>query len=596
MFDFPQYVPQSESSRSPDPLGLGSTNMALYRDVFPGMNNRVRYIRVYSALCWMVGQIWDSLPEEPEDGETLEAFNSGLQKIQLLLVWANTRKGVPGLPGSQRAWPPGNKVGTLSYQSMRSRGAALMSDDEDDSRPKAGATLLAPDEYAPSITNGFRFLERHESLEGVFYLTDEGANLADAYAQHIKAKNPDKLAWFCDPYKTSIKGSDVDGFYELLRLDRPTQKERDAFSASFFPANLSALSAPDQLSRAKGLALALRAIAEQEKAQKTPGVFIPVEQIRHTMGRGRADDSHLVGISDLGQAPRKWESLQMRQYLKLALETFFRVVELRIHQAVVKSFQNGEDGQHEYINRDIDSIAAGVGLLAREGLSVSPAPVIGDLLKLIEGQRADASSLYLAGISNPLLDLAENMAQLRKRAKFNKVNGKEAPAAGSALFALLWLACEAKYLPEASLHERGDMLSLASLRRLTLENTDATVEQFVAMVVRDHVINLHFDVVRQRAEDDFNSRQMPKDRYRILLGDTGLERNLAANQTLSTPFVLQDTLLNALHFLVQLRMLTQAPGKREFALTDLGRARAACAVPGTVDELMSMDERELVDV
>ena len=40
-----------------DPLGLAPTNERLYNSAFPGFNNYVRHIRVYSAICWMTRQV-----------------------------------------------------------------------------------------------------------------------------------------------------------------------------------------------------------------------------------------------------------------------------------------------------------------------------------------------------------------------------------------------------------------------------------------------------------------------------------------------------------------------------------------------------------
>lgn len=94
MLDYPQYVPRPEGARGPDPLGMQSTIMGLYRKVLPGLNNRARYIRVYSAICWMVSQIWDTLDDDASDEAIQAAFDAGIPKIQLLLVWGNTRWNV----------------------------------------------------------------------------------------------------------------------------------------------------------------------------------------------------------------------------------------------------------------------------------------------------------------------------------------------------------------------------------------------------------------------------------------------------------------------------------------------------------------------
>lgn len=58
MFDRPIFTePLAFEIAGDDPLGLAPTNERLYMAVFPGVNNVVRYIRVYSAICWSVRQI-----------------------------------------------------------------------------------------------------------------------------------------------------------------------------------------------------------------------------------------------------------------------------------------------------------------------------------------------------------------------------------------------------------------------------------------------------------------------------------------------------------------------------------------------------------
>lgn len=101
----PEFVKFSPSpSSGGDPLGLDTASSSLYQSVFAGLNNSVRYIRVYSALCWMVQQIDEALGSDPREEAREEAFASGLPKMILLLVWANKERGLRGLPGVRRHW------------------------------------------------------------------------------------------------------------------------------------------------------------------------------------------------------------------------------------------------------------------------------------------------------------------------------------------------------------------------------------------------------------------------------------------------------------------------------------------------------------
>ncbi|MFM0173656.1 hypothetical protein PQR33_30510 [Paraburkholderia sediminicola] len=586
MLDAPQYVPIPERSRSQDPLGLGSANMALYRDVFPGMNNRVRYIRVYSAICWMVGRLWESLDNEAEPEDIEEAFACGLEKIQLLLVWANKIWGVKSLPGIERIWPLNNETGILRYREMPTRAARTRLDEDEDASA-AGATLLDPNEYSPSATNGFQFLTRDDELAEVYHLTPGGERLAEAFAEHLRGTVCKRKGWFEDPFESEIKENELNNYYELLRLDAPTPKEREAFTANYFPTHFT--EAPsgvplraDRFARAQGLTLVLRALQAEEAAAGAPGAYIDVNRIRHTMARGAGSDGIPLELGDVRDVQRKWCSLQVRQYLKLALETLFRACELKIYQAVVKSFQYSESGERTHLSRSIEDIAARVGGLARDNLlKEAPSPhTVGGLLKAIDAARGNSASLYLAGVENPRVDIETTMAELQRDARFTKAKGYEGRAVANAFFAVLWCASEAAHLPEQSLFEHGDMLPLSTLRRLIEAYVDAPVEELVTMLVRDYVVNLHFDVVRTRAEDDVRAGKMPKDRYRILLGDQGLERNMAGNQNLSNPRMLEDTLLHVLYLLAQLGLIKQSEkNKREFQLRGAGRKRAAEVVP-----------------
>ncbi|AJG25008.1 hypothetical protein [Cupriavidus basilensis] len=580
MFDTPHYVPFPVASQSPDPLGLATANTSLYRQVFPGINNRARYIRVYSALCWMVEQIWNTLSDDSTDEDIKAAFESGLQKIQLLLVWGNTRRKVPTLPGSQRVWPADDEPGTLSFAGMPTKAAYKLLAEDEDSETKDGATLLAPDEYAPSATNGLGFLIRDEHLEGVYRTSEAGAVLAAAFEGHLVATLPQALSWLRDPHKVEASASKVDELYEVLRLDAPTKVEQSAFAAQYFPGSLGPLTSRETVQRYLGLTLALRAIAAEQSITPAQNRFIDVDHIRHAMARGLASDGTSLTTSDLVETRRLWQSLQVRQYLKLALETLFRVCEHQIRHAVTKNYALDETGNRVWASRDIGDIAQKVGELAKSNFPGQQGVSIEELLTTNFPAKGQIPSLYVAGASSTDLDIRSNLAELKRLSTFTQSSGKEGLAAGGALYALLWCAVEAHYLPAESLDEHGDRLSFALLKVLTDEFSKASPAEFVATIARDYVINLHFDVVRERTEDDINARKTPKDRYRILVGDYGLEPGLNRREALSKPFVLEDVLLHALYFMTQIGLLLQKEkGRKEFRLTAEGERRAAQHVP-----------------
>lgn len=580
MLDYPQYVPLPEGARGPDPLGMQSTIMGLYRKVFPGLNNRARYIRVYSAICWMVSQIWESLGDDASDDETQAAFNAGMPKIQLLLVWGNTRWNVRGMPGSTRKWPANNDAGKLTYGALHTRNMSVApyknEDDEEEEHDAAGpdgTTFLGPDEYAPSITGGLQFLNRCPGYHQVFELTEAGEALAAAFEQLLSEQSPRKATWLRDPYKLSIKASGVDALWDVLRLDKTTREERRAFSLQLFPEGPTSALSSDFALRRNGIMLALRALVAEE--QSTPGQYIDVARIRHAMARGIGSNAKALNLKGLEATHLVWKSLQIRKYLKVAMEALFRSCEVRIHHAISRSFQIDGSGERRHIKRDIDSIARTVAELGSRSLLGENAGTVGGLIEAIEERRKDAPDLYCAGLKDPVIDLAGNLAYLVKKSRFRLSDEPESDAIGSALFAILWCAAQASYLPSNCLVEDGDRLSLDELQVLVQRCKHDSPEDFLAAFVSEHVINLHFDVARERCEEDYFARRPVKERYRILMGDDGLERNLARGRNLTRAVEMQDILLHMLYLLTQAGLLTEhGTRSRHFRLTAAGRARA----------------------
>ncbi|KWH44381.1 hypothetical protein [Burkholderia stagnalis] len=600
MFSHPQYVSRPETSRGRDPLGLQSTVMALYRQVYPGLNNRARYIRVYSAICWMVQQTWDYLGDEPSEDDIQDAFDAGMPKIQLMLVWANARARVRALPGLTRHWPEDGVAGNLTYREMPTPAGNYANDaesediDDDEAGGSDGTTFLGPDEYGPSITNGLQFVERWPGYRNVLELTEGGEALAEAFEKLLTRKYPKAVEWFRDPYSASITSGELDALWEVLRLDKPTAAEQQAFAAQLYPELPAARLAEDFRQRRDGLTLALRAIAAEEDANEVPGGYVDVERIRHTMARGFATNGAALDLTDLERTQRAWKSLQIRKYLKVALETLFRSCEARIHHAMVKSFSRDASGKPVVVSRTLEAIAQQVGELAQSCLRTA-APTVADLLNVFIAAQGAAPSLYFAALDQPDLDLYRNMKGMERDARFqlsSDADSSEGDAVASALGALLWCAVEAKHVPEESLVEDGDRLPLTILQELVERFRYAPPCEFVAEVVNNHVLNLHFAVVCERCNEDYDAGRAVKDRYRILVGDEGLERNQAGGQLLTSAEEMRDILLHALYLLSQSGFVTQHPDRwLSFRLTDAGWERAMRDLKA-LDS--SMDENSLV--
>jgi hypothetical protein len=308
------------------------------------------------------------------------------------------------------------------------------------------------------------------------------------------------------------------------------------------------------------------------------------------MARGFATNGAALDLTDLERTQRIWQSLQLRKYLKVALETLFRSCEVRIHHAMVKSFSRDANGNPVVVPRTLEAIAQQVGELAQDSLK-TPASTLEALLNAFTLAQGAAPSLYFAGLEQPQLDLPQNMRRMETDAHFQLSSGQdssEGDAVASALGALLWCAVEARQLPDDSLVEEGDRLPLSTLQELVERFKNAPPSEFVAEVVNNHVLNLHFAVVCERCVEDFEANRPVKDRYRVLLGDEGLERNQSGGQLLTSAEEMRDILLHALFLLSQSGFIDQNPNRPQgFRLTDAGRARASMdlkALDCSVDE------------
>src|SRR4051812_46355192 len=101
-------LPLDSEIAGDDPLGVAPTNERMFGNVFPGVNNAVRYIRVYSLIVWTVNLIEEHLRRhegELAPEEVNELSKNALQRIQLALLWRNSGQKLPQLAGSTRKFP-----------------------------------------------------------------------------------------------------------------------------------------------------------------------------------------------------------------------------------------------------------------------------------------------------------------------------------------------------------------------------------------------------------------------------------------------------------------------------------------------------------
>lgn len=173
MLDAPIFTsPLDTEIAGDDPLGVAPTNERMFGNVFPGVNNVVRYIRVYSLIAWTVGLIEahlkrngaEMLPEEAH-----ELSRNALQRIQLAMLWRNSGLKLPQLAGSTRKFPTHNSPQRLTFPDLGT----------------IRADFLDPGAYRPSLTGGLGFLLRDANGK-LYACSDAGRALAGAYDEFAR--------------------------------------------------------------------------------------------------------------------------------------------------------------------------------------------------------------------------------------------------------------------------------------------------------------------------------------------------------------------------------------------------------------------------
>lgn len=560
MLDQPLYTEVSNESGGGDPLGTAPISEMLYRTTFPGINNVVRYIRVYSAICWTVRQI-DLAAGRDHSANVAELSVAGLEKIQLLLSWHNSFHGVQGLPGASRKTPIDDTPVVLNFQSMPGRNDARQQELASDFVPGDGAYFMQAVSYRPSIVNGLAFLET-TNVPNAYKLTAAGEALANAYESNI-AEHPWR-EWLADPIEiTATRTQVLFEMDDMLDLLKPSKAEQRAFLDQFYPENDDTAIGPNWMNRRWGITLALRALEAEEPfalASGKPGVSI--EDVRYTMARGTATDGTPLDLTGIAEIQGLWSGLQLRQYSRAALDTLFRHTESWIQDAVALNKP-----------RDILDCANGIGALLVTALPETHRVTVGSLFEEMSNWTGTHDSLYAA--SSELLPeqrLESLNTMLLDKSWFAARSADEVLALRDAYIALVFCAVEAKNLrqnPHVIQQFANDRVSLSKLTLLVEAHLNSTPSEFIAHVIQYLVILQHFTVVQERSGDGRN-------RFRFLKGDRGLER-ITTESGLFEMSVLADRLEHAMALLAQCSIL-KATGPRQYVLTREGRRRLTAAL------------------
>ncbi|MFM0061473.1 hypothetical protein PQR64_38360 [Paraburkholderia phytofirmans] len=543
-----------------DPLGTNAVVESLYRSVFPGINNVVAFIRVYSAICWMVRQI-DHTARRKRDPDIEMLALEGLEKIQLLLGWYNVRQNIRGLAGGGRLYPEGRTKVKLSMKVIVGAQDQKAMERDPDYEPSSGANFLQAVQYGPSIINGMPCL-KVTGIRGAYLLTDAGEKLADAYENAIATHS--RRDWLADIGKQHVSDEEVAEMGGMLDLLNPSQGEIDAFTEQYYPEFPDGLAlGPNWEYRQQGVTLALRAVYAEQKTQDYKD-GVPENVIRFTMARGLTHDgSYELTVDDCAQAQSWWVSLQLRQYIRIAQGVLLRLCESWVHRAVATNQP-----------REILDCAQGLGEKLLTLLPENSRADVASLVKMMDDWRGDEPTLFAAG---PKLEFAQRIESLLEYLLsvryFAHNSGEEDQALRSAYVAMLFCASEAEnfrtdpYFDQALENEQ---LTLGKLSEVMLAHMHDSPAVFMAHIVQHYVLLQHFGIVQERAARDGRSR------YVLLKGDQGLERTGSGEGFVGID-LLADRLLHALRLAAQCNLLVHNVEAGTFSLTAEGLRRLQTA-------------------
>lgn len=542
MFDAPAFNdPLSSEVAGDDPLGLAPTNERLYGDVFPGINNVVRYVRVYAAMCWMAWRLELHLQANPK-GLTTQAFSDAMQKMELIVCLVNQNKGYTQVAGITRR-ASNDQPRKLVFQSFGSSTASLM---------EAVA-------YRPSLTNGLRLLE--PKLLGTFRCTPAGLALAEAMDARLRRCSG--YEWLCDIENIVAKPSAALQFEEALELGCPSIPEQNAFAARFFPGENEQDIEQADVNRALAIRLVLRCVDAVCRSQSRAGgePWTDEDEVRACMARGRAPGGEVIDLSDVVECQATWAVLQIRQLQRLALDALYCIVEAWL-----------DANASSDADTSIKACAEAVGVLTTGGLSEGFHDSVRQCVEHIQDLQGSSSTLFEAACDSPdddEVDIFKHIDELRQ-ADFVLDSDGNCPAAASAYVALIACSVEVGNLmnhgaAKAVLRRDRDGCSLLSWMALVSQWADRSPTQFIAHVVTHWVVLRHFQVVADRSRGGDG-----KNRFRFVVGDHGLER-FDSTLGLPTPSVAQDRLRHAMLLSEQCGLLEQRDGR--YRLSPSGRLR-----------------------
>jgi hypothetical protein len=517
-----------------DPLDLASTNERLYNTVFPGFNNVVRYIGVYSAMCWMASGVQEHL--ESADGlskvEAEDLQVRAMDKMELALLWASGAEAK--LAGKTRTFARGPDVQRLTMEQW-----------------DMAARLMSATQYLPSLTNGLKFMDDQ------WICTDRGRMLAQAF--EAKLGSPQAHQWLRDV--TCLEAREIQmrrARAALSVLEPPSTLERESFLASFFPDNpreTGEIRDTRDKQRWESLHLVLNALGKLEEGRDANDA----QAIRAAMTSGMTPSGRLVIRPGLERSQALWAVLQLRVLQRLALET-------------ILAFVIGWVQAHDRAGRRPEDCADEIGELARSSFAEVGLITVADLRARIARAQGGHVSLALAATAT-----GENAGDIffymRSLQQLNVASWHAAQGEWLrlAVASLAVCAVETENLrqqpPYAEVLETiaGERTSLTALQSSFERFQDRELSAWVRELVGVWAFSRYEEVASQRAV-----LQGGKLRFDFTQGDSGLEIGPVRNHPFKA--VRQaDKLDTALILLQQCELV--ASGERGWRLTPAGNRR-----------------------
>lgn len=481
MLDKPTFnIPLGAEVAGDDPLGLAPVNERLYGSVLPGINNVVRFIRVYGILCWAAWRIEEYLAVRGKNMTTEEVMDfsrSMFEKVELVLTWSHIGQHArePGdLVGANRKFPNDDKRLKLRFETFGTNEAAY----------------LSAVQYRPSVTNGLGFLEAR--AHDTFGCTQAGMELARALDASLM-KSPD-YDWLKNPKALTTTRTQVLGFYQYLNLRQPSREEQDVFLSCLIPDTDDEEDVSFDANRRAGMLLLLRAVAatnETFQRRRCEEIGATEGDIRAAMARGCSVDGRSLNLQSVEKAHAKWATLQLRQYQRGCFEAFYVAIEVLL------------SGMRQISDRSVRGLATLIGEHAAGGLTIGTKGTVTDLVKEIKQLQGESPSLFLAGLKEAKVNVFQCRNDLLSADPSDIDNGAM-PLVAQAAWGMVFCAVEAnnlrkniRFLPYLRLDD--DKKPLSSMPELLERFSQSLVRDFVAHIVQHDVVARHFEVVASRA-------------------------------------------------------------------------------------------------